>query len=949
MNMTTLTLRDFFKCISSSIAITVFCLCFTGCTGGATSPSGPDMPAPDIPGPDIPDPDVPGPDVPDPDVPGPNLPDPDMPTPSSLSIEIDSEQTTRNISDFTNWRVFFDVNEASSFTAKLYINGELYSERKDSLLPWRRSDFPAKGRLGEGSHEFKIVVSDTDGNEASDTVAISVAKFEPKQHPFLLFDSQQLQTLQQKTHPLADFVARWRDRWSNDLPTPTNNGAFFRDFARAFSYLMLAYLKEEDTSKYPAYIDKLEANTQFWAEAKNHITHNNHSGHVEAASSLMNNILALDLMYESIEDSRRERMENILADAVNILREDVSASKGPGLIRAFWPQAKQGALIVWAIYKGDADLFDLFYYGGTDTFDVSGKRLNGQSFSIENHKMPVEGFYNTLYNKYMAGDGSWLQSPGYFAARLGGGRVGKSHAMDVIQHVGIDDHYAHPQFLNTFKWGLTMVFTPFGSHNYFGDTAVGEGGSIWNSLFARAHLFSDELDSNARWLSVLGADNPKKLPIPTTFDKANYLTYILAPDTLTTKAPKAIKSAIWKYSGASFWERNATRESLQGVLYSLGKKGGHTHFDTNSVQLSGFGEMLLMNSGVLYKNYRSDGSIKDGFPGTTPDGGSWKDSWLKNVVVVGNEKANHVDDYGAGVVQSLIGGNIEFATTSAGGALGNALHDRSLFMVHPTSDTLGYFIIADQVRPDNNNDNIYIPFHPNTKENSIRTLQDEESYEATINAIVQSNHDGSEKLNIIYASNPKDVKILSGWKSTDIRGEPVKADYLQSIYLKKNEHDWLQAVTAFIPSDADSGPIPNTNIIDSSLLTGIELTHSSNRVDTFLARKKPQAQTHNQVSFDGDAVFYRLHEDQLLHFMVQNGRSFELGGNEGYGFTATKPVAIEMNKDGAYLGIQEPSEICFNLDGIKQVTAESDNVDSQNIQGSCVNLGEGVYTLRFAY
>ena len=363
---------------------------------------------------------------------GPNLPDPDLPIQSSLSVEIDSEQTIRNISEFTNWRVFFDVNEASSFTAKLYINGELYSERKDSLLPWRRSDFPAKGRLGEGSHEFKVVVNDPDGNEANDTVAIAVAKLEPKQHPFLLFDSQELQKLQQKTHPLADFVARWRDRRSNDLPTPTNNGAFFRDFACAFSYLMLAYLKEEDTSKYPAYIDKLEANPQFY------ITHNNHSGHVEAASSLMNNILALDLMYESIEDSRRERMENILADAVNILRENVSASKVPGLIRAFWPQAKQGALIVWAIYKGDADLFDLFYYGGTDTFDVSGKHLDGQSFSIKGRKMPVAGFYNTLYNKYMAEDGSWLQSPGYFAARLGGGRVGKSHAMDVIQHVGID-------------------------------------------------------------------------------------------------------------------------------------------------------------------------------------------------------------------------------------------------------------------------------------------------------------------------------------------------------------------------------------------------------------------------------------------------------------------------------------------------------------------------------
>lgn len=111
-----------------------------------------------------------------------------------------------------------------------------------------------------------------------------------------------------------------------------------------------------------------------------------------------------------------------------------------------------------------------------------------------------------------------------------------------------------------------MVSPPFGSQNYFGDTAVGEGGSIWNLLFSRAHLFNDELDSHARWLSVLGADNPDKLPIPTIFDKANYLTYVLAPDALTTKKPQPVKSAIWKYSGAALWERQATRESLTGVL-----------------------------------------------------------------------------------------------------------------------------------------------------------------------------------------------------------------------------------------------------------------------------------------------------------------------------------------------------------------------------------------------
>ena len=97
-------------------------------------------------------------------------------------------------------------------------------------------------------------------------------------------------------------------------------------------------------------------------------------------------------------------------------------------------------------------------------------------------------------------------------------------------------------------------------------------------------------------------------------------------------------------------------------------------------------------------------------------------------------------------------------------ALGNGTHYRTMYLVQnmPTQSN-GYFILMDEVKPDNVIEPIKIYFQPNTLDDGITETIINEAYTATINGYEVDSVDAQEYINFHFLSNPN-ITISDSYK-----------------------------------------------------------------------------------------------------------------------------------------------------------------------------------------
>ncbi|WP_086932887.1 hypothetical protein [Agarilytica rhodophyticola] len=868
----------------------------------------------------------------------------DVPQPKAV---LENVAQNRNTTTISNWLVEAKLIDTptnyplGNVSVELKIDGNAFITKNSPPYNWRRSDNNSLGKLREGEHTVELNTLVNGKVTHSATMTLDIKPYTANQHPFLIHRGGEAfyQNMRAKIdkNPWKFMANAAVKRWDNLPPDDiASNFNRFRDFASLYSYNMIAYMMEDKPSNRSKYVNKVGELIEFWdSHALKEIGFTGHAAEVDSATALFNTILALDLMYNDFSRSRRQELERTVEQVVEryrYMRRARNAQKQD--IADYQRISTSGIIVLWALYKGDTQLFEKFYYGGKDTFTLSVRdRKNVEVSTIENFTSNIRGYRNHVFGDFIFDDGSWSQSSGYYFARMLGNRMAKSHTIDVLSATGIDNHYRSGIMYKSIEWSATCARTPFSSPTLFGDTLLYTGRTEdQNTFFNKIHQYgSQSLTDMMAWHTS---------GWPSSFGADNYVRFIL--DDEYTGNKEIPKSKLYPRSGACLWLKDNSINGLQGVLLSYAEKGGHDHDNTNSISLVGFGEHLLVNSGVEYKNHKRNGEITSGYPGNTPDFKSWAHSSLQNVVLIGDNEV-HKKRFGEGLTHGLTGGHIEYGRTSAGDALGNGKHFRSLLLAHPHEDkTGGYFVIVDEISPDKKNDTVNILLQPNSQQKSVVAAKNKEHYVATIDALLQQDKHGDKApadsslvANIYYGTSPQTVEIETSFKGGT--GKIVKTAALKSAY-KADENGWVRSLIAVVPENANK-PAPTVTRLDTALGKGIKVNHGAGIIDNILI-SDGESKFHIQdetLTYKALVASVRKEHNEIISYFVEIGDQLlnESLQNSSYGFTSSKNISVSMNQNtGVIEVIEDNTNLCLYQNAIRAIQLN-------NVELTATSKGDG--------
>ncbi len=679
-------------------------------------------------------------------------------------------------------------------------------------------------------------------------------------HPFLILQQSDFAVVAARINsetwrPLRNRAA---DRWDDDSWFSSFDSNW-NEMASQLSYLMMMSLA--DPGNGAAYKNKLVDVLGRWPALRSRLG-TDHSNAVNPTSALFNSIIALDLFYNQLSTAQRSKIQTDIQSIIDWYDETDLP----------WRLAPLGILTLWAVYREDA-------------------------VDIARH---MAAYNEYLMQASMMSDGSWNQSPGYLSARVAGHRLAKSHTIDVLQFTGHFDFYNNRQMRDFVEWMGSFAFTPFGGNTCFGDTGSIVTNNIANdNLLFRTERYGERAGGIGSWLLDRRYVEDYGRPMPWTRDHANFLTLVMMPS--QRPAPQMPRSLLKPFSGAALWDRTDSSEALSAVLYSLRRESsldgahGHAHQDTNSVDLNAYGEHILANSGVDYVG--RDGQGFD-WPGYTPDNGRWYPAYMQNSVLIG-DRNEHVENEGGGLISGVVGGSIEFGTTGSLNALGNGVHDRTLYLVHPVNaNRSGYFALVDEVRADNAGAIVRVNLHPNTQ-SGVTTEQNNTHYRASIDGLNQKNYDGSESVDIFFGTPPAAVSVKQAWKG-DFNLDPLKSDYLEARYATNGQR-LAYAATVIFPSD-QLHPRASLSRIATGGFSGVRVTHPDSARDVLLASAGSSEHEYNGLRFQAKSLLYSADASGAISaYAVASGRRFIGSGQNKLGFDSAAPVSVQMDAAAGHI------------------------------------------------
>lgn len=683
-------------------------------------------------------------------------------------------------------------------------------------------------------------------------------------HPFLLVKQQDYPALRQKAaiEPFKSMVQIARDRHNSTPGTTDWNG-----MASTLAYNSLLYVLEDNNSRKAEYRRKVLSLINTWSERVPKLG-TNHGSTVYAANAAVNSIIALDVMYQDFSDQERTQAE---AQMTKVARFYIANKLASGKKMA-WKLAQLGFLAIYQIYHGDQDKI----------------------------AAAVKEYKEYLLDKSVSSDGSWMHSPGYWFARLAENRVAKTNAIDVIQKTGHYDFYGDSRMKKLIDWGNHFVFTPAGTFNLFGETFFKEDEPSRSPLLYHTEKYGEKAGRNSSWII---SKVKKRIPANGAPD---FFTFVLMPE--KTPRPEMPTSLLMKNTGAALWGRTDSKEALEGVLYSLVREPNtrqdHESEDVNSINLTAYGEYMLVNAGANYA---------PSYPGQTPDGNAWTEAWLQSVILMGNNK-RHENEHGGGLTDGLVGGSVEFGTTHSGPAIANTEHKRSLFLVHPAEGrSSGYFLLRDFVNS-SNGDQPHTVLQLNTRKNGVTEVKTDKEYTAKINGHVTKNAAGDEKVAIFFATPPNGVTKGTAWK-----GKPnFESEYLKASYDLDNKNQ-TRFATVIFPED-NSHTRAKMERIAGIECDGALISHDERLLDHFLvADESVEKASYEDVSFRGESLFYRTDANVLTSFCLVGGRLFDKGENVRQGFEADDRVSIQMDDLSGSIRANKSTKVTFFQPNVKGV------------------------------
>ena len=678
-----------------------------------------------------------------------------------------------------------------------------------------------------------------------------------QKHPFLLTNPSEYNELARKAskHPWKYMRDAARDRFDKDFEKGK-----WQDMARQLSYSSIMFVTDQKNAR--RYKDEIISIINRWPSVQGLLSYKTgHTHTVDAASALVNSIIAMDLVYPLCSTQERQRAEQNLQNARNWFERSKEIP---------WRLSRSGVLVMWALYQKN----------NRDT----------QKY--------VKEYTNYLFEGSMMKDGSWNQSPGYVLARIAGSRISKNFVMDVLQHTGKFNFYGDKRMRSLMEWTGSFAFTPYGGISRFGDS--GEIGTVamqnFDLLFSM-DKFGGRAGEIAKWFTTQhDAIGPR------SFSHANFFTYVLMKD--NNSKPVMPRTLLKDKSGAAFWERGNNKEALNGVLYSLKKENnvpggfGHAHEDVNSISITGYGTNLISNAGTKYVGKNGKGF---NYPGYTPDNKRWFNAWMQNTVTIGNQQT-HKAKHGQGLIDGVSGGLVEFGRTGSGDALRNGKHYRYLFMMHPVNGkTNGYFALVDEVVPSNKNEEVKVNLHPNTVGNGLSVQKNKFRYAAKANAYRQPTNDGSEGIVFVYGSSPNRVNIKEAFKG-DNKGSK-KTKYLESVYRAGNDGT-VRAATILFPYDKGHKAPGVMNQIKGTGYSGVYIDHGRSVEDRFFASTGPGKFRYGKVLINGRSVFYRTENKKITSWAVAAGYGFHSEQSPRIGFESKGVNSIQMDGKRGHINTQ---------------------------------------------
>lgn len=670
-------------------------------------------------------------------------------------------------------------------------------------------------------------------------------------HPYMLVKESEYDSLRNKAdeYPWSEFINQATEAVEH-LEYKENFGLLrlydiTTDLAGA---LALCYIIYPD--KRESYISKFETDVYKLIDAVRLRKENSddppeHGYNVGPSQAAFMVYLALDIMFDDINIVIRKEIE---ADV-----EYIALNHYP-----HWEESK------YAIEGMDA----LYKYGPNSVI----------------FKEKAQKYFDFLLSA-ASEDGVYTTGPGYVYSRLYmNRRVQKKVFIDVCEYQGINNFYSNPEFINLYEWIFGYSVTPFNKTYTFGDSPPVKSFDEWSTSALRANRFSETAGNYAAW--YLGP------PVKLTFQ--NTLINFLLTDKLPSQAKKP-ETRIFPNGGAWLIGNGISNSNLSGVLWNINtSEESHSHYDVNSINIAGYGEFLIRNSG--YDNWKS------------PDRETW--NWLhrnaesSNTITI--NKKNHLSFRGGGITKSITGYDIAYAEGESGDAIPNGKHVRSLVSVKSSNNLPGYFILFDEVTIDSINSAVDIYLHPNS--DTEPQVTKDNVYRFKIKNC--DNLSDDLYLNIMINDKPDNINIKNGYRGSYEECSRYVGKYIDAEYSTGTSNFMDAAFILFPNRNIES--VPAINKIENENYNITSLTYNTGVVDYVInpARK-------NEIMFDktelkASAVYLRKVEVNNLNIWCRNGTKFINNDNDKIGFESNDEITfVLVGKKGEIISGDSDVRIYF--------------------------------------
>jgi len=614
-------------------------------------------------------------------------------------------------------------------------------------------------------------------------------------------------------------------------------------------------------------------------DKENHETPYYHRYNVGPSHAAFLVYLGLDIMYNDIDEEKRKAIE----DDCDYIASNHKNS---------WQESKYSI----------EGMKELYHTGAS------------QSFIEKKNK-----YVNYLLSN-TSPDGIYTTGPGYAYSRLYmDNRIQKKMFMDIVEYQGFKDFYDNPVFINLHEWLFGYSVTPFNRTYTFGDTPTEKYFEEWAASITRLSRFSENVEGYALWhLNEL----EDKIIEP---ELLNYLFY---EDTPKTKVKPV--SRIFNNGGAWLLDDEYSNESLAGVLWNVNTiNHSHGHYDANSINIVGFGDFIIRNVGY------------DGWE--EPDEKTWK--WVSrnaessNTVIINNE--NHIDFWGKGISEGIVGYNIEYASGHSGKAIASGVHQRNLLFIKPEPDLPGYFILYDELESSIGETDFQLMLHPNS-ENVPEHIVGNFEYDWDIKTCFSEKN---IKVKIILGNKPSKVKIKEGYRASYEECSRYIGKYMKSTYNTEGEKK-ANIATVIYPYLADQ-TLPKFSRINSGMLNGVEINYERGTKDLILAAQGDGESKFEDISLIGNSVYCRKKENKLINYFARDSKKLIHKNKLLTGFESEKRISIVITNNVGEV-ISKGTDIKFYYPGIQDILVDGEQTKIKKKKNGWLKIyvGKGKHKIK---